>query len=96
MAIDRYRRETSAKEWVYLIPGTATYLVTAPYFSCRCGKAHEGAYAQEEWNHHNCFHDEHLAQIAKEQAVCIQCGKSFKLEDAFGPPEAPRHGEHEG
>lgn len=55
-------------------------------YPCRCGKVHEGDFAQERWRHHNCFHDEHLAQIARNQAICIRCGKSFILEDAFVTP----------
>ena len=51
------------------------------FMPCRCGQIHRGDYAAEDWAHHNCFHDEGLAQddVIPEQAICVACGQTFEL-----------------
>ena len=54
-------------------------------YPCRCGVTHTGVYAQEDWNHHNCFHGPFwpMGEIPGEesqQIICSQCGEIFELE----------------
>lgn len=54
-------------------------------FPCRCGMIHVGPYAEEDWNHHNCFHGPfwpmgELPGEESQQVVCSLCGEVFELE----------------
>jgi len=49
-------------------------------YHCRCGETHRGDYAAEDWNHHNCFHEDSLSKIADDQCMCIDCGLTFTIE----------------
>lgn len=51
---------------------------TERIFPCRCGETHNGEYAAEIYEHHNCFHHI-LLVLAKEQAICQDCGETFVL-----------------
>ena len=53
-------------------------------YPCRCGEVHQGDYAAEDYNHHNCLHetdlwgepiDEHTLQ-----AICPECGMSWIVD----------------
>ena len=52
-------------------------------FPCRCGETHVEAYAEEDWNHHNCFHSSKLVWCDKKdgQLICMDCGEVFWVED---------------
>jgi len=47
-------------------------------YPCRCGVTHSGIFAAEDYAHHNCLHDTVLL-VATEQAICQDCGASFKV-----------------
>ena len=51
-------------------------------YSCRCG-IHRGDYAQEDWEMHQCLHETDLLGLSagknSVQAICPDCGKSFKI-----------------
>lgn len=50
-------------------------------FPCRCGETHRGDYAEYDFGHHNCFHDEPLYPICETgQLMCPQCGKVFEVQ----------------
>jgi len=55
-------------------------------YPCRCGEIHEGEYAFERWNHHNCFHNYDLIGVPVDksliQAICPECGASWLVKMA--------------
>lgn len=92
------RRVGGGMDGSYIEPGcnslTAFYEGDAgsliQVYPCRCGRTHRGRtthgeYAYEDWMHHTCYHRSHLAQIHRNQAICMECGQSFLLEDASVP-----------
>jgi len=52
-------------------------------FPCWCGETHKGAYAEEDWNHHNCLHRDSLVLIHGDMPdywICMPCGQTFNTE----------------
>lgn len=58
-------------------------------YDCWCGIKHTGTYAQEDWRHHNCLHEDELVGIFSYdsnsvqkvmQALCGICGRSFVVD----------------
>ncbi len=52
-------------------------------YPCRCGEIHDGLYAAETYNHHNCLHDTELLLyrgLDNLQAICALCGKTWMVE----------------
>ena len=50
-------------------------------YPCRCGEIHDGEYAAETYNHHNCLHNNKLLLLGNLQATCALCGKTWMVED---------------
>lgn len=50
---------------------------TEKVYPCRCGLTHTGEYGLFDYNHHNCFHESGITLIENDQALCVDCGKSF-------------------
>ena len=52
---------------------------------CRCGTAHTGGDAREDWRHHNCLHDGDLVDISPphegtcQQVLCMDCGRAWGI-----------------
>lgn len=61
-------------------------------YPCRCGETHRGAYACEDWNHHNCFHDASplvlVAEDMPDYLMCMDCGQTFWLDREEQKPDA--------
>ena len=48
---------------------------------CRWGHAHTGDYRDEDVMQCGCEHDSPLLLLGPEQAVCGDCGRSWRVED---------------
>ena len=53
-------------------------------YPCRCGKTHRGDWAQEDFAHHNCLHEDSLMGLPVNaqwiQAICTLCGMSWGVK----------------
>ncbi|HAR46097.1 MAG TPA: hypothetical protein DCS05_07985 [Nitrospiraceae bacterium] len=60
---------------------------TRKIYPCRCGETHSGEYAEELWNHHNCYHTASPLFLSKPAGegemgllMCMECGETFDFE----------------
>lgn len=67
--------------WMDLKPGGNPFEYEQVY-PCRCGQTHRGEYGQEDWNHHNCYHQSPLVWIERgAELMCMDCGETFLIAE---------------